>query len=266
MTNPWVLVTGGAHRLGRRLCLGFARAGWDVICHFNESVEAAYETCTLVERMGRNAHAIRADLSDSEQREGLFKSASQLSQGHLMACVNSASVFEPDMGLDFSPSVLRGQLEVNLVAPLHLGSLLAQHALPDTGRAAPVVIHVIDQKVENLNPDYFSYTVSKLALERAVRLQAQALAPRVRVVGISPGLMFASGPQTAENFETARSVNLLRRPIDPEDVVKTAVFMAETAALTGVTLCVDNGQHLVPTESDVMFVVDQIERGRHGRP
>ena len=123
------------------------------------------------------------------------------------------------------------------------------------------MLHILDQKVHNLNPDYFSYTVSKLALERSVALQAQALAPWVRVCGISPGLMFLSGPQTQDNFDRASRVNLLQAPIDPAQVAASAVFVAETAALNGCTLPVDNGQHLVPLGRDVMFA---IETTRHG--
>ena len=117
------------------------------------------------------------------------------------------------------------------------------------------VIHVLDQKVHNLNPDYFSYTVSKLALERSVALQAQALAPSVRVCGLSPGLSYLSGPQTQANFDQAARINLLQRPIDTQDIARTAVFIAENQSLTGTTVQVDNGQHLVPLSRDVMFAI-----------
>ena len=118
------------------------------------------------------------------------------------------------------------------------------------------MIHVLDQKVHNLNPDYFSYTVSKLALERSVALQAQALAPVVRVCGLSPGLSYLSGDQTQANFDQASKVNLLQRQIQTVDIARTAVFMAENDALTGCTIQVDNGQHLVPLARDVMFAIN----------
>jgi NAD(P)-dependent dehydrogenase (short-subunit alcohol dehydrogenase family) len=122
-------------------------------------------------------------------------------------------------------------------------------------------IHILDQKVYNLNPDYFSYTVSKLALERAVALQAQALAPRLRVCGVAPGLMYLSGPQTRDNFERAASANLMRRPTDPQDVARSCLFLASTASITGTVISVDNGQHLVPLPRDIMFVVDDLLKG-----
>jgi len=99
--------------------------------------------------------------------------------------------------------------------------------------------------------------VSTLALERSVALQAQALAPHVRVCGLSPALMSPSGPQTPENFRRAATVNLLQRAIDPGDVARAAVFIAENTSLNGCTLRADNGQHLVPPARDVMFAIDE---------
>jgi len=171
--------------------------------------------------------------------------------------VNNASLFEPDTGTQMDLPGARQQLEVNLIAPLALASLLAQQAAPNAGLGQRSVIHILDQKVFNLNPDYFSYTVSKLALERAVALQAQALAP-VRVCGVAPGLMYLSGPQTQDNFARASRVNLLGEPIDPAQVAATCLFLAQNPCITGTTVCVDNGQHLVPLARDVMFVAEAL--------
>ncbi len=250
-----VLITGGAVRLGAAFCQAFADAGWEVICHHNRSAEAAQ---ALQQAIGPRLHLIQAELGDEPQRQRLMAEVHERF-GPLQALVNNASLFEPDSGTDFNPEVARRQLEVNLLAPLSLSRWLVRHWRDaGTDGQPPCIVHVLDQKVFNLNPDYFSYTVSKLALERAVALQAQALAPHARVCGIAPGLMFESGPQSSENFQSAGRVNLLRRPIDPMDVARTAVFLAGNPAITGATVAVDNGQHLVPLERDVMFVVDDL--------
>jgi NAD(P)-dependent dehydrogenase (short-subunit alcohol dehydrogenase family) len=136
--------------------------------------------------------------------------------------------------------------------------MAALHADGAAAHTKPSVIHVLDQKVFNLNPDYFSYTLSKLALERAVSLQAQSLAPTLRVNAVAPGLMYLSGPQTQDNFNRAASANLLRQPINPADVASSVVFLASNASITGTTVRVDNGQHLVPLARDVMFVVEEL--------
>nr|WP_315848921.1 SDR family NAD(P)-dependent oxidoreductase [uncultured Rhodoferax sp.] len=248
-----VLVTGGAHRLGALLCAQFAQAGWEVWCHYQRSADAAEALCAKLRAQGYTAHAIRADLGQEDSRRAMVQKIAAQS-GPLHCLVNNASSFEPDSGQAMDVDGARQQIEVNLLAPLSLSSLMAQ---TDANEAAGArsILHVLDQKVFNLNPDYFSYTVTKLALERAVALQAQALAPAIRVCGVAPGLMFLSGPQTQDNFDQAARVNLQRTPLDPAQVAATCVFLAQNPAINGVTIAVDNGQHLVPLARDVMFMV-----------
>lgn len=251
-----VLVTGGALRLGAALCRAFAAAGWEVICQYRTHGVDAMALCDELRMAGHSAFPCEADIGTEAARVDLFETITA-QHGPLSCVVNNASLFDPDTGLDFQPDAALQQLNLNLIAPLSLARLLALSATPGDGRDR-CAIHILDQKVYNLNPDYFSYTVSKLALERSVALQAQALAPRVRVCGVAPGLMFVSGPQTEGNFAKAARANLMRRAIDPADVAQSCVFLAGTPSVTGTTLCVDNGQHLVPLPRDIMFVVDDL--------
>jgi NAD(P)-dependent dehydrogenase (short-subunit alcohol dehydrogenase family) len=250
-----VLVTGGAHRLGAAIVRQFAAAGWRVWCHYQHSGTAARALQTELQAMGAQIELVAADLGVASDVEHMLTHIGQ-SHGPLHCLVNNASLFEPDTGTAMDLPGTRQQLEVNLIAPLALASHMARQAAPDARPGERSVIHILDQKVFNLNPDYFSYTVSKLALERSVALQAQALAPALRVCGVAPGLMFLSGPQTQDNFDRASRVNLLRQPIDPTQVAATCLFLAQNPCITGTTLCVDNGQHLVPLERDVMFLAD----------
>lgn len=253
---PSVLVTGGGVRLGALLCTVFADAGWRVLCQYRRSGDAAHQLCQSLRDQGHEATAIEGDLVTESGRLALMTQAHE-AVGPLECLVNNASAFEPDTGETFNADMAREQLEINLIAPLSLGRELARHWRSNhPSSPAASIIHVLDQKVFNLNPDYFSYTISKLALERAVALQAQALAPHVRVCGVAPGLMFPSGPQTQDNFDRAARVNLLQRPTAPQDVARTCLFLAQNQSINGCTIPVDSGQHLVPLERDVMFMVD----------
>jgi NAD(P)-dependent dehydrogenase (short-subunit alcohol dehydrogenase family) len=273
--RSWALITGGSVRLGREIGLAFARAGWNVACHYNHSEAEANALCAELRAMGVDALAVQGDLEDEASCQSIFDTTVAIT-GHALQCVvNNASLFVPDEGADFDEAQALAQIKVNLMAPMRFGKWMAalhgasaqsSDKMTEEGSgtaqamtsAKPSVIHVLDQKVFNLNPDYFSYTLSKLALERAVSLQAQSLAPTLRVNAVAPGLMYLSGPQTQDNFNRAASANLLRQPINPADVASSVVFLAGNASITGTTVRVDNGQHLVPLARDVMFVVEEL--------
>jgi NAD(P)-dependent dehydrogenase (short-subunit alcohol dehydrogenase family) len=273
--RSWALITGGSVRLGREIGLAFARAGWNVACHYNHSEAEANALCAELRAMGVDALAVQGDLEDEASCQSIFDTTVAIT-GHALQCVvNNASLFVPDEGADFDEAQALAQIKVNLMAPMRFGKWMAalhgasalsgdKTAAASSGAAQamtsakPSVIHVLDQKVFNLNPDYFSYTLSKLALERAVSLQAQSLAPTLRVNAVAPGLMYLSGPQTQDNFNRAASANVLRQPINPADVASSVVFLAGNASITGTTVRVDNGQHLVPLARDVMFVVEEL--------
>ena len=83
---------------------------------------------------------------------------------------------------------------------------------------------------------------------------AQALAPKVRVVGIAPGITMVSGDQSQANFAKAHENTPLGRSSTPEDVADCVRYVAGARALTGTTLLVDGGQHLIGLPRDVMFL------------
>ncbi len=145
-------------------------------------------------------------------------------------------------------------MAINLAAPVLLAQALAVQ-LP-AGRQG-VVINLLDQKLFNPNPDFLSYTLSKAALREATTLLAQALAPGVRVVGVAPGITLVSGEQSDAGFAAAHTRTPLGRSSTPEDVAQAVVFAARAQAVTGTTLLVDGGQHLVPSERDVMFLTEK---------
>jgi NAD(P)-dependent dehydrogenase (short-subunit alcohol dehydrogenase family) len=273
--RSWALITGGSVRLGREIGLAFARAGWNVACHYNHSEAQAHALCAELRTLGVDALAVQGDLENEASCQIIFNTTVAITGTALQCVVNNASLFVPDEGADFDETQALAQIKVNLMAPMRFGKWMAalhgasapsgdktvsatSGAATALAAAKPSVIHVLDQKVFNLNPDYFSYTLSKLALERAVSLQAQSLAPTLRVNAVAPGLMYLSGPQTQDNFNRAASANLLRQPINPADVASSVVFLAGNASITGTTVRVDNGQHLVPLARDVMFVVEEL--------
>lgn len=245
------LVTGAARRIGRSIALALAARGWDVAVHFRQSEDDAAATVRDIEALGRRAAPVKCDLSDETETRELLARAARALDAPVSCVVNNASLFEHDDATSFSVAALDAHMHANLAAPLILAQAL--HAATPEGRQA-VVVNILDQKLFNLNPDFLSYTLSKAALHTATIMLAQALAPKLRVVGVAPGITLVSGDQTPEGFAKAHTVTPLGRSSTPEDVAATVCFAAESPAITGTTLIVDGGQHLIPLPRDVMFV------------
>lgn len=244
------LVTGAAKRIGRSIALTMAARGWDIAVHYGRSAAEAENLVADITALGRRAVALSCDLLDeAATRELLPRAVAAL--GQVNCVVNNASLFEEDSVQNFSQAGMDRHMRANLAAPVLLAQAL-HAATPPNGQAC--VINLLDQKLYNLNPDFLSYTLSKAALQCATTTLAQALAPTVRVVGIAPGITMASGPQSQADFARAHQVTPLGRSSTPEDIANTVCFVAESAAITGTTLLVDGGQHLIPLPRDVMFL------------
>lgn len=246
------LVTGAGRRLGREVALGLARAGWDVAVHYGRSSGDALATVDEILALGRRAVAVQADLEDETATSSMFDAA-RLALGPVGCLVNNASRFDFDRPEAFGYGALEAHLRPNLAAPLLLARRLHEALAPGE---CGVVINLLDQKLENLNPDFFSYTLTKAALAAATRMMAMAFAPRVRVVGVSPGITLVSGDQTQAGFERAHRMTPLGASSSPRDIVDAVVFLAQAPAITGVNLAVDGGQHLMPLSRDVMYLAD----------
>jgi NAD(P)-dependent dehydrogenase (short-subunit alcohol dehydrogenase family) len=254
-----VLVTGAAKRLGREIALQFARQGWDVAVHYGRSEQDAKETVREIEMMGVKAQAFQADLADEAAVKKLFTAVAQ-QFANLHCLVNSASIFEYDRANSNTPLTaksLQEHMQVNLTAPILLSQLMFEYQKNNSNKVGaenlPSIIQLLDQKLINLNPDYLSYTLSKAALATSVEVLALDFAPHIRVLGLAPGISLPSGDQTNDGFAKAHQMTPLGKSSTPEDVAKAAIFLAQANAITGTTLYVDGGQHLLPSSRDVMF-------------
>ena len=250
--RPVVLVTGAARRLGRAMALDLAAHGFDVALHYRGSKDEALATVAELQRAGAQAHAFQADLSiESDCRALVPAVAAQFNQ-RLDAVVNNASTFEYDDPASFSVAAMEKHWRANTAPAILLAQAL--HAHLAGGATTGCVVNLVDQKLWNPNPDYFSYTLSKAALQAATVMLAQALAPRVRVCGIAPGVTLVSGPMGADEFAAAHKMTPLQRSSTPNDIARAVRFLIESPAITGTTLLVDGGQHLSAQPRDVLYL------------
>jgi NAD(P)-dependent dehydrogenase (short-subunit alcohol dehydrogenase family) len=248
-----VLVTGAAKRLGRHIALALAAGGWQVAVHYRSSEQEAIKTVASCAQLSSASAHFDADFEDEAAVRSLLPRV-VAHFGRMDAVVNSASLFEHDTAASFSFGAMEKHLRSNTAAPVLLAQALHEHV---AGRAAAgepdaqgAVVNLLDQKLWNQNPDFLSYTLSKAALEAAGTMLALALAPRVRVVGVAPGLTLTSHLLSDEKFAQLHALSPLGRSSTPEDVAATVKFALENRSITGTTLLVDGGQHLMKFDRD----------------
>jgi NAD(P)-dependent dehydrogenase (short-subunit alcohol dehydrogenase family) len=244
-----VLITGAGTRLGKTIACHLAQGGWQVVVHYRGSEAAALTTAAACTQLNPQAPAftVQADLANEAGCDALIASVVD-KVGQLGAVVNSAALFENDDAQTVSQDVMDAHWQTNTMAPVRLTQRFFKHL--ESVNACGAVVNLLDQKLWNLNPDFFSYTLSKSALKTATTLLAQALAPRLRVVGVAPGLTLTSHMLSDDAFQALHKLSPLGRSSTPEDVAATVAFALSNGSLTGTTLLVDGGQHLMKFDRD----------------
>jgi NAD(P)-dependent dehydrogenase (short-subunit alcohol dehydrogenase family) len=235
------IVTGGAKRIGAELCRALAADGWHVLIHHHRSVAEAE---ALAKELG--GARVRADLAEPDAADKIIAALEGLPPAKLL--VNNASAFSLDRISDFTAERWDAHLAVNLRAPALLSQAFARHA--EDG----LIVNMLDAKLAALNPDFFSYTVSKIGLAGLTELTARAFAPNVRVCGIAPSVTMVSGPQSRENFEKVHGLNALGRGVDVAEIVGALRFIIATPTLTGQIITIDGGQRFLAYPRDVQFL------------
>lgn len=245
-----ILVTGGAKRVGRHVVERLAAAGHHIVIHANSGASEAEALAASLRTSGAKAWAIAADLSDASATEALIPEAAKLVGAPLSGLVNSASIFDFDTPGAIDVAAFDRAMAINLRAP----ALLSQHFAAQVEMGADTcIVNVLDQKLWNMNPDFFSYTLSKAGLLSATDMMARAFAPKVRVNAVAPGLLLPSHDQTPEEFAATASRNPMGRPIALDDVVSAIDFLMGNASLTGQVIHADNGQRFEASARDVIF-------------
>lgn len=244
--NRAALVTGGAKRIGRAICLELAAAGFDIAVHHRASDEEAAGLVREIEGLGRRAVSLSADLRDVVATQELIGRAAE-AVGPLSVLVNNASVFADDRLDTITGDSWSAHLDTNLRAPVLLAQVFAGQA-PD----GSAIVNILDQRVLKPDPRFFSYGLSKAALWHATRTMAQALAPRIRVNGVGPGPTLPSVHQTDADFAAEAAAVPLQRAGSPEAVAAAVRWLVDAELVTGQMIAVDGGQHLAWKTPDIV--------------
>jgi len=242
-----VLITGAAVRLGRAIALALAGAGWAVGVHYNASAAEAEDTAKAIRAKGVRAETLKADLAKESDVQALLGKARE-ALGPVTALVNNASVFENDDVRSMTRASWDKHIETNLRAPLVLAQNFARELPPDSEGA---IVNLLDQRLFKPMPQFLSYSVSKAGLHWLTTTLAQALAPRIRVNAVAPGPTLRGARQSEADFRRQTEATVLRRGPTPEDIGAAVRYLLEARNVTGQTLVVDAGQHLIWQTQDV---------------
>lgn len=247
MNRPAVLITGAGKRIGAALARAFGNAGWHVIIHYRSSQRDAEALSAELP----SAEMICFDLGEAGAPINAVKAiAERLPDWRVL--VNCASIFQYDDVTALDPATYVAAMTINARAPVQLAQTFLSEARSEAGRH---VIQFTDMKLENPNPDFFSYTMSKHAVAGAIPMLSMARTySRDRVYGLAPGAILASHDQKEEETEISHKLNLLGRKTNLQDVCDTALFLAGGHLASGETLFVDSGQHLLAQPRDVIYL------------
>lgn len=248
-TKGAALVTGAGARIGKAIALALAEAGYDVAVHYRSSGSEADDVVSMIEKIGRKAVAVQADLSIENETAGLIKTAGD-KLGPLSLLINSASVFEHDEIDTMTRASWDKHIETNLRAPLKLTQDFAAQA---QAGANNLVVNLIDQRVLKLTPQFLTYTLTKSALYSLTKTLAQALGPKgIRVNGVGPGPVLKNSRQSDEDWARQNQATILGHGATPDDICAAILYLASARAVTGQMIAVDGGQHLAWQTPDVL--------------
>jgi NAD(P)-dependent dehydrogenase (short-subunit alcohol dehydrogenase family) len=239
-TSRVALVTGAADRIGAAIAARLAAHGWKVVVHYRASADKAKATVASIRSAGGEAAAVKADLASRAQRSKLVANAAK-PFGPITLLVNNASSFERDSVMDLDEKLWDAHFAVHAEAPAFLSRDFAAQ-LPEGAEGN--IVNIIDERVLDLSPAFFSYTLSKATLWTMTRTLAQSLAPRIRVNAIGPGPTVPP-PHVRQADHDARIRELpLQRSADERGIADGVVAILGLPAMTGQMIVLDGGEHL----------------------
>jgi NAD(P)-dependent dehydrogenase (short-subunit alcohol dehydrogenase family) len=233
-----VLVTGGAHRVGRAISLAFARAGANVVVNYHSSARDALATSAEIEALGVHALPYQADIASYQQVTAMVEAAEKCFGG-IDVLVNSASIFvqTPIPTQDFT--LWHQVTNILLDGSFYCSNAVAPHMLK---KGEGAIVFIVDLSAWEPWPNFAAHAVGKAGLLALSRQLALELAPSVRVNAVAPGPVLAPVDYSPEKIERTGKKTLLQRWGTADDVAGAVLFLAQASYITGEVIAVDGGE------------------------
>jgi pteridine reductase len=241
LTGKVALVTGGAVRVGLEIARALADAGADVAVGYLRSAAAARAAVRDLQARGVRAVALRADVARPREARALVASTVKR-LGRLDILVNNAALFYRTPVESTTPAQFDRLLAVNLRAPF----FCSQAAARVMGRRGGRIVNIADVGAVRAWPGYVPYGISKAGVVMLTRGLAAALAPRIQVNAVAPGVVLLPEGFPRESGRRLVARIPMGRHGRPADVAEAVCFFATCSDyVTGQVLFVDGGSSLV---------------------
>ncbi len=238
--QPFVLVTGGAYRVGRAITLDFAARGYTVGIHYHHSEAKALALRDEITQQGGTAKLFPADLTNEESIQKLVESVVN-QKLNLKVLINSAAIMPKQNITETSTALWDEVINLNLRAVW----MLSKQFQPLLKENHGVIINFADSGVNKVWSGYPIYILSKTALVKLSQLLAKDFAPNIRVVTISPGLLLKADDMPQNTWNGLVNKTPMKQEISMLDLLETIQFCVNNQSLTGEVITLDGGYQLV---------------------
>ena len=231
-------MTGSAKRIGREVALCLANEGYQIALHYHRSKPEAMSTAKAIYKTGVRCELFCCDLGDEAQALKLVPQVLKAFP-NLNVLVNSASVFIPNQFSAVDLTLFKTHWNTNFKAPYILTCEFAR--LVKSG----LVINFVDANVVKYKTKYADYLMAKKALLEFTKMAAVQWGPRIRVNGISPGMILAPVNNQPDDRIKRAHRTPLQRTGTTGNILQSVQFLLENDYLTGQIIANDGGESLI---------------------
>ncbi|WP_460450127.1 SDR family NAD(P)-dependent oxidoreductase [Alsobacter sp. SYSU BS001988] len=247
LSDKVAVVVGGAGGIGKATAELFARAGARVVITHRPGADKAEQAARIVAELAGSGHAASpADVADTATLNALRDAVAQR-YGRCDILVNSAGFTKPVAHADLD--ALDDDLIDRMFQVNWRGQFAAIRAFAPLLKASGDGLIVSVSSIAGVNGagSSIAYSATKAGIDVMTKSLGRALAPEIRVLGVSPGVVdtgFVPGRGAEFNARTAASTPL-RRVATAMDVAAAILACATHLTFsTGSTLVVDGGRSL----------------------
>ena len=239
MSNKTALVTGGALRIGNKICKTLHADGYNIICHYNNSESAAEDLQFELNKLRKDScKIIKFDLNNYENLEDFAFKTQQLYKS-LDLLVNNASSFFKTNLINHAKTDWDDLINSNLRGPF----LLAKYNFEILSKNKGSIINISDAMINRGMKNYVIYSIAKAGLENLTKTLARELAPNIRVNAVAPGAILLPSDGSSQEADLINEIPLGR--IGSEKDISDAVLgLTKFTYMTGQILKIDGGRSL----------------------